>query len=374
MKQAATFLKIYRREQTRRICLGGVPLGGGAPVVVQSMTNTDTRDAVGTLEQIDRLHKAGCELVRVAVPDLEAADALESIVHGSPVPVIADIHFQGELATAAMERGVAGIRINPGTLSGEGALKKVAVVAGRRGVTVRVGVNSGSLESGLVLDGARPEDLGRLMAESALSWCEKFEAWGCGSLKVSLKSSSVLTTIAAYRYFAGLSDIPTHVGLTEAGSVRFGGIKSAVALGCLLLEGIGDTIRVSLTGDPVPEVATAYAILGAAGLRFRRPDVIACPTCGRTEIDLAPVVAAVEDEIDRLLGEGLEIPLRKIAVMGCVVNGPGEARDADIGIAGGRGCGVLFKNGEVVRKLGEDELASTLIQEIRALVSNQSIR
>lgn len=368
MNEIPESLQCYRRP-TRSVRLGGVQIGGGAPVAVQSMTNTDTRDVAATLTQVDALVRAGCEVVRVAVPDESAASALDRIVAGSAVPIVADIHFRGCLAMMAMERGVAGIRINPGTLPDAAELRAVAEMAAGRGVVVRIGINSGSLAADVRSAATDAESLGVCMAESAVCWCRRFESWGCSRLKVSLKSSSILETVAAYRAFAERSDVPVHIGLTEAGGVRYGRIKSAVALGCLLLEGIGDTIRVSLTGDPVPEVAAAYEILQAAGLRHRRPDVISCPTCGRTEIGLAPIVEAVEVEIDRLLESGHRISLDRIAVMGCVVNGPGEARDADVGIAGGRGCGVLFRRGEVVRRLAEGDLAAALIQEIRDAAS-----
>jgi (E)-4-hydroxy-3-methylbut-2-enyl-diphosphate synthase len=357
---------LIQRRQTRAIQVGAVQIGGGAPVSIQSMTNTDTRDPVATLAQINDLAAIGCEIIRVAVPDAVAAAALPEIIAGSPIPVIADIHFDHQLALAAMDAGIHCIRINPGTIGKRAHLEAIAGRAAKAGIPLRVGVNSGSLENELLdkYGGPTPE----AMVESAMRHCEFFEGLGCAQLKVSLKTSNVTSTVAAYRLFAGATDYPLHVGVTEAGTVSSGTIKSAVAIGALLLEGIGDTIRVSLTAPPRDEIPVARKILEAAGLRAARPEIISCPTCGRTEIDLVPLVEAVEDEIERLKVAGKQIDLDRVAVMGCVVNGPGEARHADIGIAGGRHNGVLFRQGKVVRKLNEDELLPALLAEIRAHV------
>jgi (E)-4-hydroxy-3-methylbut-2-enyl-diphosphate synthase len=349
-------------RKTRSFKLGTVPVGGGAPVTVQSMTNTDTRDAAATLAQIRELAAAGCDIIRVAVPDQAAAMALKAVVAGSPIPVIADIHFDYRLAVASMEAGAHGIRINPGNIGEAWKLKEVVHVAVERGVPVRVGVNGGSLEKALLeqYGGATPEAL----VESALRNCALVEDAGCRAIKVSLKSSSVPDTVKAYRLFAARTDYPLHLGVTEAGTLLGGTVKSAVGIGALLLDGIGDTLRVSLTGPSVDEVNVGIRILEAVGLRTAHPELVSCPTCGRTQIQLLPIVTAVENEIARLKREGMEIHLRKIAIMGCVVNGPGEARDADLGIAGGKNSGVLFKHGKVVRSLKESELLPALLAEI----------
>lgn len=351
-------------RKTRSFKIGNVPVGGGAPVTVQSMTDTDTRDAAATLAQIRELAAAGCDIIRVAVPDQAAVVALGKIVSGSPIPVIADIHFDYRLAVASMEAGVHGIRINPGNIGEPWKLKEVVRVAVERRVPIRVGVNGGSLEKDLLdrYGGATPEAL----AESALRNCALVEEAGCRAIKVSLKSSSVRDTVAAYRLFAARTDYPLHLGVTEAGTLLGGTVKSAAGIGALLLDGIGDTLRVSLTGPPLDEVNIGIRILEATGLREAHPEIVSCPTCGRTQIRLLPIVTAVENEIARLKKEGVEIRLRKIAIMGCVVNGPGEARDADLGIAGGKNSGVLFKHGKVVRSLKEEELLPVLLEEIRA--------
>jgi (E)-4-hydroxy-3-methylbut-2-enyl-diphosphate synthase len=327
------------------------------------MTNTDTRDAAATLTQIRELAAAGCEIVRVAVPDRRALDALPDIVADSPVPVIADIHFNHRLALGALAAGVHGLRVNPGTIRSRAGLARIAEAAAERSVPVRVGVNAGSLEPDLLAASgtATPE----AMVASALRHCAFFEERGCRHLKVSLKASSVPVTVAAYRLFAAQTDYPLHVGITEAGSVASGTVKSAVGIGALLLEGIGDTVRVSLTGPPREEVIVARRILEAAGLRAAEPEIVSCPTCGRTGIPVETLVAAVEREIDSLKAAGQRIRLKKVAIMGCVVNGPGEARDADVGVAGGKGKGVLFRHGEIVRSVPAAELLPCLLAEIR---------
>lgn len=356
------------RRNTRRLMVGTVPVGGGAPVSLQSMTNSDTRNVAATMRQIAELAAAGCEIIRVAVPDTRAIAALRTIVARSPIPVIADIHFDYRLALSAIDAGAAGIRVNPGNLGGVAKARAVAKAAAAAGTVVRIGVNGGSLEPALrrQYGGATPAAL----VASALQACELFEACGCHQLKVSIKSSSVPSTVAACREFAACTDYPLHLGVTEAGSLYAGTIKSAAGIGCLLLEGIGDTLRVSLTARPVEEILAGIRILEAVGLRHAHPEVIACPTCGRTEIDLIGLVSAVEGEIARLKAQGRIIRLDKVAIMGCVVNGPGEAREADVGIAGGRQKGVLFRRGKIVRTLSEAELLPALIAELQAAAAD----
>ena len=344
------------RRKTRALRLGGLTIGGDAPVMVQSMTNTDTRDAAATLAQIARLAARGCEAVRLAVPDMAAVAALPAIRAGTPLPLIADIHFDYRLAVAALEAGLEGLRINPGNIGPREHVDRVVDAAKAHGAVIRVGVNSGSVEKGLLqkYGGPRPQAL----VESALSHVRMLEARGFYDTKISLKSSSVLDTIAAYRLLAQACDYPLHIGVTEAGGLMRGTVKSAVGLGILLHEGIGDTLRVSLTADPVEEVGVAWEILRALGLRSRGPEIISCPTCGRTEIDLFALAHAVED---RLATSTADI---KVAVMGCVVNGPGEAREADIGIAGGKGEAVLFIHGQPIKKLTGDNILDQFMEEI----------
>ena len=354
------------RRRARQIQVGSVAIGGGAPISIQSMTNTDTRDAAATLAQIDAVARVGCEIIRVAVPDRQAVDTLPEIVTESAIPVIADIHFDYRLALGAIEAGVACIRINPGTMQSEAHRREVAAAAAAARIPIRIGVNSGSIEKELLEKHGGP--VPAALVESAINHCALFENWGCGALKVSLKSSNVVATVAACRMFAARTDYPLHLGITEAGTARSGTIKSATGIGCLLLEGIGDTLRVSLTAPPEQEIIVAQKILEAVGLRRSEPEIVSCPTCGRTEIDLLPIVEAVEEEVSRLKAAGHRLGVRKIAIMGCVVNGPGEARDADLGIAGGKHEGVLFKHGEVVRKLDEDDLQAAILAELQASV------
>lgn len=336
--------------------VGGVPVGGGAPVVVQSMTNTRTDDVEGTLGQIRALATAGAGIVRVAVPDRAAAEAVSSLVAESPVPLIADIHFDHRLAVAALQSGVAGVRINPGNIGGREELKAVVDAAHGGKAVMRVGVNSGSLQRDL---GEMEElDPAGALVESAVRYCALLEDLGFERIKVSAKSSSPLTTIAASRQLAERVPYPLHLGVTEAGTRWAGSIRSAVALGVLLEEGVGDTIRVSLTGDPVEEVRVALEILRTLGLAPRGPRVVSCPTCGRTRIDLEPLALEVEERLQEL---GLDL---EVAVMGCVVNGPGEARKADFGIAGGDGEGVVFSKGRPVRKVAQADLVDALFREI----------
>jgi (E)-4-hydroxy-3-methylbut-2-enyl-diphosphate synthase len=349
----------HNRETTRRLHLGEVPIGGGAPVAVQSMTSTDTRDAEATLAQINRLAEAGCEVIRCAVPDLAAAQAFGHICDGSPLPVVADIHFDARLAVAAVEHGAAGLRINPGNIGGEEAVQKVVDAAKAHGAPIRVGANSGSLPKDLLAKHGGPAPAA--LVEAALRHVRYLEKRGFHDIKVSLKSSSVLDTIAAYRLFASESNLPTHLGVTEAGGLLAGTVKSALGIGVLLLDGIGDTLRVSLTADPVREVEVAWHLLRACGLRQRGVEIISCPTCGRTEIDLIGLLEAAEKEL-----AFIKTPLT-VAIMGCVVNGPGEAAHADVGVAGGRGQGVLFAKGEVLKKVPESDLLQALMNEVRRL-------
>lgn len=349
------------RKQTRQLKLGSVRIGGGAPVVVQSMTNTDTRDVEATLGQIKRLHDAGCEIVRVAVPDETAAKALRAIHDASPVPVIADIHFDYRLALMALEAGLEGLRINPGNIGERKNVEAVVDAAKARGAVIRVGVNSGSVEKRLLdlYGGPTPE----AMVESALGHVRILEEHGFYDMKISIKSSSVLNTIECYRLLSQRCDYPLHLGVTEAGGVLRGAIKSSVGMGILLGEGIGDTLRVSLTADPEEEMTVAWELLRALGLRQRGPEIISCPTCGRTEIDLIGLAQEVER---RLRTETASI---KVAVMGCVVNGPGEAREADLGMAGGRDKGIIFRKGEVIRSVrGQDALLAAFMEELDKLL------
>lgn len=351
------------RRETRLIHVGNVPIGGGSPVVVQSMTNTDTRDWEATVHQIKRLEEVGCEIVRVAVLDETAVEQLTRIKRAVGIPLIADIHFDHRLALGAIEAGVDGLRLNPGNIGGPERVRKVARAALERGIPIRIGVNSGSVEKELLEKHGRPSP--EAMVESALGHIKLLEDQSFGMIKVSLKSSDVLDTIAAYRLLAARTDYPLHLGVTEAGTLVNGAIKSALGIGTLLLEGIGDTVRVSITSDPVDEIPVAYSILRALKLRARGVELISCPTCGRTEIELIPMV----EEAERILRK-VRAPL-KVAIMGCVVNGPGEAREADVGIAGGRGIGILFKKGQLLEKLQETDLLKRLIVEVESMTGER---
>jgi (E)-4-hydroxy-3-methylbut-2-enyl-diphosphate synthase len=346
------------RTQTRKINVGGVPVGGDAPVSVQSMCNTDTADVAATLEQINRLHQAGCDIVRVAVPDENSARALEEICARSPLPVVADIHFDYRLALISAEAGASKIRINPGNIGGEERVEAVARACKERGIPIRIGVNSGSIEKHLLEKYGRPT--AQAMVESAARHVHLLTKFGFEDICLSLKASSVPLTVEAYRLAAETFPYPLHLGVTEAGTSYNGVINSAVGIGALLCQGIGSTIRVSLTADPVEEVKAGIAILKAAGLRRGGVKLVSCPTCARTQIDL---IAAANEVERRLAGCERDIT---VAVMGCIVNGPGEAREADYGIAGGRGEGVLFRRGEVVGKVPEAELVSALIALIES--------
>jgi len=344
------------RRKTRQINVGWVKVGGDAPIVVQSMTSTKTHQVEETLSQINRLAKAGCEIIRVAVPHREDLEALPDIVKNSPIPVIADIHFAPSYAFGSMEAGVHGIRINPGNIGKEEVVRDIVQEAKRKGVAIRIGVNSGSLEKDLLEKYGYPK--AEALFESAMRWSEKFEKWGFYNFKVSIKGSDVLENIRANELFAQHTDIPLHIGITEAGMGLKGIVKSSVGIGILLYKGIGDTVRVSLTDDPEVEVETAYAILQSLGLRRRGIEVIACPTCGRIEVDLPKVVKEVEEKL-----KGLEKPL-KVAIMGCVVNAIGEAREADLGLACGRGFAWLFKEGKPIRRVSEEEMVQALLEEV----------
>ena len=344
------------RSNTLVIQIGNKKIGGGNPVLIQSMTNTKTEDVAATVAQINQLAEAGCDIIRCAVPTMEAALAIKEIKKQITIPLVADIHFDYRLAIAAMENGADKIRINPGNIGGNDRLKAVVDVAKERNIPIRVGVNSGSLEKHIV------EKFGHVTAEglveSALDKVRLIEDMGYHNLVISIKSSDVLMCVKAHELIAKQTNYPLHVGITESGTVRAGNIKSSVGLGIILHEGIGDTIRVSLTGDPIEEIKTAKTILKTLGLRKGGIEVVSCPTCGRTQIDLIGLASKVEDMV-----ADIDLPI-KVAVMGCVVNGPGEAKEADLGVAGGKGEGVLIKKGEIIRKLPEAELLEALREEI----------
>ena len=350
------------RRPSKPVFVGDIQIGGGAPIVIQSMTSTATRDIAATRDQIARLAAAGCEVARVAVPDTEAAAALAAIVRGSPLPVIADIHFDYRLALAALKAGVHGLRLNPGNIREPDRIKAVVLAAKARGVPIRVGVNAGSLPPLPALaDGELPPPTHQRMVDAALWEVRLLESLDFDAIKIALKAFDVPTTIAAYRAIADQTPYPLHLGITEAGTSFAGSIRSAIGLGILLFEGIGDTIRVSLTADPVEEVAVAQEILNSLNLRQFGPTMVSCPSCGRAEIDIIGLARAVEARL-----KAVKRPLT-VAVMGCVVNGPGEAREADVGIAGGEGKGILFRKGEQLRVVPEAELVAALMAEVERL-------
>lgn len=344
------------RSQTKVIHIGNRVIGGGNPILIQSMTNTKTEEIEATVTQIKALTKAGCDIVRCAVPTMEAALALKEIKKQVEIPIVADIHFDYRLAIAAIENGADKIRINPGNIGSVERVKAVVDMAKEHNVPIRVGVNSGSLEKHIV------EKYGHVTAqglvESALDKVKMIEDMGYDNLVISIKSSDVLMCIKAHELIAKQTNYPLHVGITESGTVRVGNIKSSVGLGIILHQGIGDTIRVSLTGDPVEEIKTAKTILKTLGLRSGGIEVVSCPTCGRTQINLIELASKVEEMV-----EDIDLDI-KVAVMGCVVNGPGEAKEADLGIAGGKGEGILIKHGEIIRKMPEDELLDALRSEL----------
>ena len=344
---------------TRQILVGGVPVGGGAPVTIQSMTNTRTDDVTATVDQIHRLEEAGCQIIRVAVPDLDAAKAVGAIKARIHIPLVVDIHFDYKLALACVEEGCDAVRINPGNIGGENRVQAVAEACKARNLPIRIGVNGGSLEKPLLAKygGVTPEAL----IESAFGHIALLERYDFHDICVSLKSSSVVTTMAAYRLMSEKSDYPLHLGVTETGTTRMGTIKSAIGIGGLLALGIGDTLRVSLSADPVEEVYAARDILKALGMAENEPNLVSCPTCGRTRIDLIGLANQVEERLKEV-----HKPIT-VAVMGCVVNGPGEASAADVGIAGGQGEGLLFRKGEIVKKVPQEQLVDELFALIDQL-------
>ena len=344
---------------TRQILVGGVPIGGGAPVAIQSMLNTKTTDVEGSLAQIKQLATAGCQIARLAVPNMESARSFGEICKESPLPLVADIHFDYKLAIAAAEGGASKIRINPGNIGGEDRVKAVVEVCKEKKIPIRIGVNGGSLEKELLEKYGHPTAVA--LVESAFGHLELLEKFGFYDTCVSMKSSTVPTMVAACRLFREKCDYPLHIGVTETGPVRQGLMKSAMGIGALLIDGIGDTIRVSLTDDPVEEVYAAKDILKAAGLRKEGVNIISCPTCGRTRIDLIGLVNQVDEAL-----KNCEKPIT-VAVMGCIVNGPGEAREADIGIAGGDGWGMIFEKGVQVDKLPYDQLLGALLKRIEQM-------
>ncbi|ADY56547.1 4-hydroxy-3-methylbut-2-en-1-yl diphosphate synthase [Syntrophobotulus glycolicus DSM 8271] len=356
-----------QRRKSTEVRVGHVVIGAGNPIIVQSMTNTDTRNVKETLKQITRLAEAGCQIVRVAVPDQGAAAALKTICGQSRLPVIADIHFDYKLALEAVENGVQGLRINPGNIGEKWKIREVIKAVQEKGLPIRIGVNAGSLEKDLLESHGGPTAVG--LVESALRHVRILEEEGYDHLKISLKASSVPLMLDAYRQIAGLVPYSLHLGVTEAGTVRSGVVKSAVGIGTLLAEGIGDTIRVSLTGDPAAEIPIALDILQVLGLRDKGTELISCPTCGRTQVNIERMAEQVEEKLSKLP------PLKKklsVAVMGCIVNGPGEAREADIGIAGGKGSGLLFQKGEIIARLPEKELLPALFARIDEFVKDYS--
>lgn len=350
------------RRQTRQIQVGNVAVGGDSPISVQSMTNTDTKDVEQTVAQICRLQAAGCDIVRVAVLDKDAARSIRAIQDKISIPLIADIHFDSRLAVAAMEYGADGIRINPGNLGGEEKTAQVVAAAKHHGVPIRVGVNSGSIEKDLLKKYGYPNaDNSDALIKSAMRNVRLVEKYGFHKIKISIKSSDVQTKINSYQKLSRTTDYPLHLGVTEAGGLIAGTVKSSIALGILLSKGIGDTFRISLTRDPVEEVRVGFELLRCLKIRERGPELISCPTCGRTRINLF----GLAEEVERFV-QTMESPL-KIAIMGCVVNGPGEARQADIGVAGGNGVGIIFKKGEIWKKVSEEELLEVFLSELKKM-------
>lgn len=351
------------RRATRQIFVGPVKVGGGSPITVQSMTKTDTRDIQATVEEIKRLEVAGCDIVRLAVPDIDAARALGGIKSQVTIPLISDIHFDYRLALEAIEQGVDGMRINPGNIGSRTRIKAVVDAVKERNIPIRIGVNSGSLEKDILKKFGSPT--AEALAESALRHVSILEDMDFRDIKISVKSTDVRKMIESYRIIAERTDYPLHLGVTEAGTIKMGTIKSSVGIGTLLAEGIGDTIRVSLTGDPVEEVSVGIDILRSLGLRKNGVEIVSCPGCGRLEIDLMKLVREAELRIS-----GIDLPRPvKVAILGCVVNGPGEASEADIGIAGGRGKGMLYKDGRLLRSFKESQLVDELVKELEKFTS-----
>ena len=347
------------RKQTRKIKVGNVYIGNDAPVVIQSMTNTDTRNVEETLKQIRELYNAGCEVIRCAVPDMEAAEAIKEIVKQSPIPVVADIHFDYRLALKAIENGISALRINPGNIGDVERVKAVVKAAKEKNIPIRIGVNSGSLEKKILEKYKKVTAEG--LVESAMNHAKILEELNFKDIVISIKSSNVKMMIEAYRLISKKCDYPLHLGVTESGTKFKGTIKSSVGIGTLLAEGIGNTIRVSLTSDPVEEIKVAKEILKSLGLRKEGLEFVSCPTCGRTQIDLIKIAEEVEKRLENV-NKNI-----KVAVMGCVVNGPGEAKEADIGIAGGKGEGLIFRKGQIIKKVKEEDLIDELFKEIEKL-------
>lgn len=354
---------MMKRKKTRQIHIGSVAIGGGAPISVQSMCNTKTTDTEATVAQIKALQAAGCDIVRLAVPDMEAAKNLGNIIGQVDVPLVADIHFDYKLALEAINQGISALRLNPGNIGGEEKVRAVVQAAKEKNIPIRIGVNAGSLDKKILAKygAVTPEAL----VESAMQHIRILEELDFHDMKISLKAHDVPLTLAAYRLMSQTVDYPLHLGITEAGTVNTGIIKSAVGIGALLAEGIGDTFRISLTGDPVVEVKVANEILKSLGLKEYGPTLVACPTCGRTSIDLPAIAAKVEKKL-QTISEPIDV-----AVMGCVVNGPGEARGADVGIAGGNGEGLIFRKGEIIRKVPEEILVEELFKEIDAILEER---
>ncbi len=355
---------MIKRRETRAVHVGPVQVGGGAPITVQSMTNTDTADIAATVAQITALTEAGCEIVRVAAVDMAAAEALGEIKSSIDIPLIADIHFDYRLALKAAQMGVDGLRLNPGNIGDTERIRQVVEAAGLRNIPIRIGVNGGSLEKDILAKYGHP--CGEALVESAMRHIRILEGFDFRDIKVSLKASSVPLTLEAYRLLAQEVDYPFHIGITEAGTLLTGAVKSGVGLGILLSEGLGDTLRVSLTGDPVDEIKVGFEILKALGLRERGVSVVSCPTCGRLRFGAVDIAV----ELERRLAH-ITVPLT-VAVMGCVVNGPGEAVEADVGIAGGDGCGFLYIKGKQIRKVKEEEMLEVVVKEVERAASEKS--
>ncbi len=346
------------RKKTKEVRIGNLKIGNNHPIVIQSMTNTDTRDVKATVDQIKRLEEAGCQLVRASIPDVESAEAIKTIIKKINIPLVADIHFDYRLALLSIENGVDGLRLNPGNIGSEERVRAVVQKAKERNIKMRIGVNGGSLEKSIVADYGNGADA---MVQSALKHIKILEELDFYNTVVSLKASDIFRTIEAYEEFSKISDYPLHLGITESGTMQKGTVKSAIGIGHLLLKGIGDTIRVSLTADPVEEIYVAKNILSALDLDRESIQIVSCPTCARTKINLIELAERMEKKM-----EGIKKPL-KVAIMGCAVNGPGEAKEADIGIAGGNGEAILFKKGQIVRKLKEEEIEEVLLSEIQKM-------
>lgn len=346
------------RKKTKEVRIGNLKIGNNHPIVIQSMTNTDTRDVKATVDQIKRLEEAGCQLVRASIPDVESAEAIKTIIKKINIPLVADIHFDYRLALLSIENGVDGLRLNPGNIGSEERVRAVVQKAKERNIKMRIGVNGGSLEKSIVADYGNGADA---MVQSALKHIKILEELDFYNTVVSLKASDIFRTIEAYEEFSKISDYPLHLGITESGTMQKGTVKSAIGIGHLLLKGIGDTIRVSLTADPVEEIYVAKNILSALDLDRESIQIVSCPTCARTKINLIELAERMEKKM-----EGIRKPL-KVAIMGCAVNGPGEAKEADIGIAGGNGEAILFKKGQIVRKLKEEEIEEVLLSEIQKM-------